>query len=85
MELTSIRVKKIEGNDPRLLGFASVVIDKEFIIEDIKIIQGKERLFLSMPNQKMPDGKYRDLVHPLNSECRRRFEEAILSEYDNCK
>lgn len=84
MRITSVKVKKIEGKNSRLVGVATAVIDKVFIIEDIKIIKGDEKLFLAMPSQKMPDGSYKDIAHPLNADCRKLFEDAILTEYDNC-
>lgn len=84
MKITSIKVKKIEEDNSRLVGVATAVIDKVFIINDIKIIKGDDRLFLAMPSQKMPDGSYKDIAHPLNSDCRKLFEDAILKEYDNC-
>ena len=84
MKITSVKVKKIEEKNSRLVGVATAVIDKVFIVEDIKIIKGDERLFLAMPSQKMPEGSYKDIAHPLNADCRKLFEDAILTEYDNC-
>lgn len=84
MRITSVKVKKIEEKNSCLVGVATAVIDKVFIIEDIKIIKGDEKLFLAMPSQKMPDGSYKDIAHPLNADCRKLFEDAILTEYDNC-
>ena len=84
MKITSVKVKKIEEKNSRFVGVATAVIDKVFIVEDIKIIKGDERLFLAMPSQKMPDGSYKDIAHPLNADCRKLFEDAILTEYDNC-
>ena len=84
MKITSIKVKKIEEDNSRLVGVATAVIDKVFIINDIKIIKGDDRLFLAMSSQKMPDGSYKDIAHPLNADCRKLFEDAILKEYDNC-
>ena len=84
MRITSVKVKKIEEKNSRLVGVATAVIDKVFIIEDIKIIKGDEKLFLAMPSQKMPDGSYKDIAHPLNADCRKLFEDTILTEYDNC-
>ncbi len=83
MRITSVKVKKIEEKNSRLVGVATAVIDKVFIIEDIKIIKGDEKLFLAMPSQKMPDGSYKDIAHPLNADCRKLFEDAILTEYEN--
>ena len=75
MRITSVKVKKIEEKNSRLVGV---------VIEDIKIIKGDEKLFLAMPSQKMPDGSYKDIAHPLNADCRKLFEDAILNEYANC-
>lgn len=83
MRITSVKVKKIEEKNSRLVGVATAVIDKVFIIEDIKILKGDEKLFLAMPSQKMPDGSYKDIAHPLNADCRKLFEDAILTEYEN--
>ena len=82
MKITSVKVKKINGENPRLVGVATAVLDEEFIITDIRIIKGDEKLFLAMPSQKMPDNSFRDIVHPLNSECRKKFEEEILKKYN---
>ncbi len=84
MRITSVKVKKIEEKNSRLVGVATAVIDKVFIVEDIKIIKGDEKLFLAMPSQKMPDGSYKDIAHPLNADCRKLFEDAILNEYAKC-
>ena len=83
MRITSVKVKKIEEKNSRLVGVVTAVIDKVFMIEDIKIIKGDEKLFLAMPSQKMPDGSYKDIAHPLNADCRKLFEDAILTEYEN--
>ena len=83
MKITSVKVKKIEEKNSRLVGVATAVIDKVFIIEDIKIIKGDEKLFLAMPSQKMPDGSYKDIAHPLNASSRKLFEDAVLNEYEN--
>ena len=82
MKITNVHVKKIKNNDPHFIGVASVVIDDVFVIKNIKIIKNDKRVFLSMPNQKMPDGKYSDLSHPLTSDCRQMFEDIILSKFN---
>lgn len=82
MKITSVKVKKIEKENSRLVGIATAILDNEFIITNIKIIKGENRLFLSMPNQLMEDGNYKDIVHPLNMDCRRKFEDTILKEYN---
>ena len=83
MKITSIKTKKIESSDnSRLLGVASIIFDNEFIVTDIKIIRGENRIFLAMPSAKMPDGTYRDLVYPINNECRQKIETEVLREFD---
>ncbi len=81
MKITSVKVKKLEIENKRLLGSASIVIDNEFIITGIKIIRGDNRLFVAMPSEKMPDNTFKDVAHPLNMECRQKLENAILKEY----
>lgn len=83
MKITSVKVKKIEEKNSRLVGVATAIIDKVFTIEDIKIIRGDDHLFLAMPSQKMPDGSYKDIAHPLTADCRKLFEDTILNEYEN--
>lgn len=84
MKITSVKVKKLnEAENTRLIAVASAVIDNVFIVKDIKIIRGDDHLFISMPSQKMPDGSFSDIAHPLNKDCRKLFEDAILKEFYN--
>ena len=79
MEITQVRVFPVE--EEKLKAFVSVVFDDCFVVSDIKIIQGVHGLFVSMPSKKRRDGTFRDIAHPLNSETRRRFEDAIIERY----
>lgn len=88
MKITSVNVKKIEKEDSKMKGVATIVIDDCIAIHDIKIISGKnedgsEKLFIAMPSRKLPNGSYRDIVHPINQDARSEFEKVILSEYNN--
>ncbi len=83
MKITSVKVRKIEKEDSRMKGIASIVIDDCFAIKDIRIIQGEDKLFIAMPSRKYPDGEYRDVAHPINGETRKMFEDAIIEEYNN--
>jgi len=83
MKITSVKVRKIEKEDSRMKGIASVLIDDCFAIKDIRIIQGEDKLFIAMPSRKYPDGEYRDVAHPINGETRKMFEDAIIEEYNN--
>lgn len=81
MKITSVKVRKIEKDDSRMRGIASIVIDDAFAVQDIRIIEGDSGLFIAMPSRKTRDGDYRDVCHPINAETRKLFEEAIFDEY----
>jgi stage V sporulation protein G len=80
VEITDVRVFPV--GDEKLKAFVSIVFDRCFMVNDIKIIRGKEGLFISMPSRKKRNGEFKDVAHPLNQETRRRVEERILAEYD---
>jgi stage V sporulation protein G len=80
MEITEVKVYPIEQNG-RLKAYAQIVFDGCFIVRDLKVIQGDEDLFVSMPSRKRKDSTFRDIVHPLNSETRSMIEQAIVKEY----
>lgn len=82
MEITSVSVHKIEKENSRMKGIASVVIDDSFAVHDIRIIQGEDKLFIAMPSRKTATGDYRDIAHPINHDVRKLFENAILDEYN---
>ena len=81
MQITSVNVKKIEKEESRMKGIASVLIDDCFAIRDIRIIAGNEGLFIAMPSRKNADGEYHDIAHPINAETRKMFEDAIFEAY----
>lgn len=80
MQITSVNVRKVES-ESRMRGIASVTLDNCFVIHGIRIIEGDKGLFIAMPSRKNNSGIYRDVAHPINSECRKMFEDAILEEY----
>ncbi len=82
MQITSVNVKKIEKEDSRMKGIASVLIDDCFAVRDIRIIEGNDGLFIAMPSRKNNDGDYHDIAHPINSETRKMFEDAIFEAYN---
>ena len=79
MEITEVRVFPV--NEEKLKAFASIIFDDCFVVSDIKIIQGTQGLFISMPSKKRKNGMFRDVAHPLNSEMRRRIEERVIGKY----
>jgi stage V sporulation protein G len=80
MEITEVRVFPVHNND-KLKAFVSIIFDDCFIVSDIKVIEGKDGLFLSMPSKRSREGEYRDIVHPLNAEMRRKIEERVFPRY----
>ncbi len=84
MKVTDVRVRKV-SDDGKMKAIVSVTFDDEFVVHDIKIIEGQNGLFIAMPSRKMGEGDYRDIAHPLNSDTRNKIKEAIFSEYDRAK
>ena len=85
MQITSVNVKKYDKEESKMKGIASVLIDDCFVIRDIRIIEGKEGLFIAMPSRKNADGEYHDIAHPINAETRKMFEDAIFEEYNKAE
>jgi Uncharacterized protein, involved in the regulation of septum location len=83
LKITSVNVRKVEREDNRMKGIASVLIDDVFAIHDIRIIEGDKGLFIAMPSRKTATGGYRDIAHPTNADSRKMFEDAILEAYKN--
>ena len=79
MEVTDVRVFPVE--EEKLKAFVSVIFDDCFVVSDIKIINGNNGLFISMPSKKRKNGTFRDIAHPLNNETRKMIEERILARY----
>ena len=79
MEITEVKVFPIQ--EEKLKAFVSIVFDHCFMVNDIKIIQGRDGLFISMPSRKKKNGEFKDVAHPLNNETRRMIEEKVLGEY----
>ena len=82
MKITSVTVKKIDKENSRMKGIASVLLDDCFVVRDIRIIEGKDGLFIAMPSRKNADGEYHDIAHPINAETRKEFEDAIFAEFN---
>src|SRR6476661_10675682 len=80
MEITEVKVFPIQ--EEKLKAFVSTVFDQCFMVNDIKIIQGRDGLFISMPSRKKKNGEFKDVAHPLNNETRRMIEDKVLGEYD---
>ncbi|MDK2808240.1 MAG: stage sporulation protein [Clostridiales bacterium] len=80
MEITDVRVRKVT-KEGKMKAVISITLDNEFVVHDIKVIEGDKGLFIAMPSRKAGDGEYRDIAHPINSETRDRIQAIILSKY----
>ena len=83
MKITSVNVRKVEKEDSRMRGIASILLDDCFAIHDIRIIEGDNGLFIAMPSRKTATGGYRDIAHPINQETRQEYEKTIIDAYNN--
>jgi stage V sporulation protein G len=81
MRITDVRVRKMT-QDSKMKAIVSITIDDEFVVHDIKVIEGEKGLFIAMPSKKANDGEYRDIAHPINSETRDRIQSIILDSYE---
>ena len=81
MQITDVRVRRIE-KEGKMKAIVSITLDNEFVIHDIKAIEGEKGLFIAMPSRKATDGEYRDIAHPINSETRDKIQKVILDKYE---
>lgn len=81
MQITDVRVRKV-AKEGKLKAVVSITMDEEFVVHDIKVIEGEKGLFIAMPSKKGLDGEYRDIVHPINSDTRNRIQSIILEKYE---
>ena len=79
MQITDVRIRKVE-KEGKMKAVVSITIDEEFVVHDIKIIEGEKGLFIAMPSRKAADGEYRDIAHPINSNTRDRIQKLILEK-----
>ena len=76
-----MRVRQV-AKDGKMKAVVSITLDEEFVVHDIKVIEGEKGLFIAMPSRKASDGEYRDIAHPINSETRERIQTIILEQYE---
>lgn len=81
MNITDVRIRKV-NDEGKMKAVVSITFDDEFVVHDIKIIEGQNGLFIAMPSRKMGEGDFRDIAHPLVSETRNKIRDAIFEEYD---
>ena len=81
MKITDVKVRKINA-EGRMKAVVSVTFDDCFVVHDIKVIEGQEKLFIAMPSRKTPEGEFKDIAHPINAEMRELLQETILTKYE---
>ena len=81
MNITDIRVRKITA-EGRMKAVVSVTFDDAFVVHDIKVIEGQDKLFIAMPSRKTMDGEFKDIAHPINVEMREALQAAVLAKYE---
>lgn len=80
MQITDVRIRKVD-KEGKMKAVVSITIDDEFVVHDIKVIEGEKGLFIAMPSRKASDGEYRDIAHPINSGTREHIQKSILDKY----
>ncbi len=81
MQITDVRVRKV-SKEGKMKAVVSITFDNEFVVHDIKVIDGEKGLFIAMPSRRAGDGEYRDIAHPINSDTRDRIQRMILERYE---
>ena len=80
VQITDVRLRKV-ATEGRMKAIASITLDHEFVVHDIRVIDGNAGMFVAMPSKRTPDGEFRDIAHPITSLTRQRIQEAVLDEY----
>lgn len=81
MEVTDVRLRRVSA-EGKMRAIASITFDDEFVVHDVRIIDGNNGLFVAMPSKRTSDGEFRDIAHPINSKTRAKIQEAVLKEYE---
>ncbi|MFB4161976.1 septation regulator SpoVG [Geomicrobium sp. JSM 1781026] len=81
MEVTDVRLRRV-STAGRMRAIASITFDQEFVVHDIRVIDGNNGLFVAMPSKRTPDGEFRDIAHPISSRTREKIQTAVLDEYE---
>lgn len=81
VEITDVRLRPVQS-EGRMKAIASITIDNEFVVHDIRVIDGNNGLFVAMPSKRTPDGEFRDIAHPISSSTREKIQNAVLKVYE---
>jgi stage V sporulation protein G len=82
MNITDVRIRKVAAQESKLRAVVSITLDDEFVVHDIKVIEGQKGLFIAMPSRKASDGEYRDIAHPISPATRELIQRKILTKYE---
>lgn len=82
MKITDVRIRIVKKDEAKLKAVASITFDDCFVVHDIKVIEGTDGVFIAMPSRKTPDGEYKNIAHPLNTETREEIRKTILEKYE---
>ena len=81
MTISEVRVRLVKNDEGKLKAVASITIDECFVVHDVKVLEGNDEFFIAMPSKKTPEGEYKDIVHPINTETREMIKKAVLDEF----
>lgn len=82
MKITDVRLRKVNNQDTRMKALVSVTFDEVFVVHDLRVIDGNNGLFVAMPSKRTPDGEFRDIAHPINTEMRQHVQEEVMRVYE---
>ncbi|MBQ7351556.1 MAG: septation regulator SpoVG [Clostridia bacterium] len=85
MKITDIRIRIVPNEESKLKAVASITIDDCFVVHDIKVLEGNQGYFVSMPSRKTPEGEYKDVAHPINTPTREEINKLVLAKYEEEK
>ncbi len=82
MKISDVRIRLMQNDDTKLKAVASITIDDCFVVHDIKVLEGNQGFFVSMPSRKTPDGQYKDVAHPINTDTREQLNKVVLEAFE---
>ncbi|HHW89719.1 MAG TPA: septation regulator SpoVG [Clostridiales bacterium] len=85
MNITEVRIRLKTKEESKIRAIASITLDECFVVHDIKVIEGNDGFFIAMPSRKTPEGEFKDIVHPLNTETREFIKQRILEDYEKAR
>lgn len=81
MQVTDVRIRKM-NNEGRMKAIVSITFDQQFVVHDVRVIDGNNGLFVAMPSKRTPNGEFKDIAHPITSETRKEIQESVINAYE---